>query len=116
MPVLYNGIPVDKAMNNPKTPQNLVHDGYQYGYFKNGNTVRMTGLGNYVGVSSRSYSLDSHYLTIWGNKIPYSVNGSRVSFGTWKNSWGSATVTMKMQISSNSAADRANVDSKPIQD
>lgn len=116
MPVLYNGIPVDKAMNNPKTPQNLVHDGYQYGYFKNGNTVRMTGLGNYVGVSSRSYSLDNHYLTIWGNKIPYSVNGGRVNFGTWKISWGSATVTMKMQISSNSAADRESIDSKPIQD
>lgn len=74
-PKLYDGENIDQAMNENKAPQNSVHDGALYGYFKDANTARLTGLGTYVGSWSVNYTVDNQSITLTtsNNSVPSKV-------------------------------------------
>lgn len=112
-PVLYDGEDVDKAMNENKAPQNLVHDGVAKGYFYDSSTVHLTGLGTYSGEYSNPYTINNKTINIGSQdykNIPYSLNGNSISFQNWQTKTSDGhTITWQMKWDNNA---QSYVDSK----
>ncbi|WGV30553.1 hypothetical protein QJV49_00810 [Lactococcus sp. NH2-7C] len=83
----YDGMNPDRAMKNGG-PQNLIHDGVEYYYFTDNNSVKLTGLGTYVSSAKHSYRITDRSITIDGvgyqkttlAEIPYKIENGEVFF------------------------------------
>ncbi|CAK1232376.1 hypothetical protein [Fructobacillus evanidus] len=118
-PKTYNGLGIDQAMDQPGAPQDLVHDYVQMLYFTDGNAVRTTGLGTYIGETTEHYSVTSQTLNLElpsnvQYKIPYHIDHGTVVFDSWNQSFDNQN-TFNFELTSNPDA-KSLIDSKPMQD
>ncbi|QVI33972.1 hypothetical protein KG086_09200 [Lacticaseibacillus chiayiensis] len=120
VPELYDGENVNQAMTENKAPQNSVHDGVLYGYFKDANTVRLTGLGAYVGSYSANYTVDNHNIVLTLSNsavptkvIPYTLNADgTVLLKSFSTDFDGHTLTNKVNFDDQA---KAYVDQKQTQ-
>ncbi|MDG3060944.1 hypothetical protein KTT66_13065 [Lacticaseibacillus casei] len=120
VPELYDGEDVNQAMTENKAPQNSVHDGVLYGYFKDANTARLTGLGAYVGSYSANYTVDNHNIVLKLSNsavptkvIPYTLNvDGTVLLKAFSTDFEGHTLTSKVNFDEQA---RAYVDQKQAQ-
>lgn len=76
----YDGMNPDDAMS-AGAPQNLVHDGVEYYYFTDAQTVEFTGLGNYNPKASDAYTVSPDGVQLPGGQmIRYQVSDGQVTF------------------------------------
>lgn len=100
-PQLYNGEPVDKAMDEQKAPQNIVHD---YTVSVNFDRSSQALLKYILEVHPRhvSYTANKGILKIGKYSIPYTLNGHSVTFLPWKESDGQGgTITYRFMSNNN---------------
>lgn len=94
-PQLYNGEPVDKAMDEQKAPQNIVHD---YTVLVNFDHSSQALLKYILEIHPRhvSYTANNGVLKVGKYSIPYTINGHSVTFLPWKESDGQGgTITYR---------------------
>lgn len=120
VPEFYDGENIDQAMTENKAPQNSVHDGVLYGYFKDADTARLTGLGAYVGSYSANYTVDNHNIFLTLNNsavptkvIPYTLNADgTVLLKALNTNFDGHTLTSKVNFDDQA---KAYVDQKQTQ-
>ncbi|WP_424320440.1 hypothetical protein ACPD8N_06660 [Lacticaseibacillus chiayiensis] len=120
VPELYDGENVNQAMAENKAPQNSVHDGALYGYFKDANSARLTGLGAHVGSYSANYTVDNHNIVLTLSNsavppkvIPYTLNADgTVLLKNLNTNFDGHTLTSKVNFDDQA---RAYVDQKQTQ-
>ncbi|GAX04191.1 hypothetical protein IWT140_01829 [Secundilactobacillus pentosiphilus] len=94
-PVLYNGQPVNKAMDEQKAPQNTVHDYTVLVNFDQASKATTQYIGE-IRPEHKSYTVANDTLTLGKYHIPFSTNGKAVTFLPWKASDGQGgTITYK---------------------
>lgn len=96
-PTLFNGVSVDTAMEKHGAPQNIVSDYSKIGYVKNDSTIRMNQMRSSFDVK---YNIMKTYVVIDGKNVPYTVQGTEVSFGTWTEPSGKDVITMHLRTES----------------
>lgn len=96
-PKLFNGIDVDKAMEKSGAPQNIVSDYTKVGYVKNDSTIRMEQMRSAFDVK---YTITKTYVVIDGSTIPYTTQGTGVTFGSWTEPHGKDVITMNLRTES----------------
>lgn len=96
-PSLFDGIDANKAMNENKAPQNLMHDGGKGVTFTNENTVHIELAGTYRPDTDMDYTLTEDTLTIGQDNIPYFINEGLITFGTWTTDWSGHEVTWSIK-------------------
>ncbi|WP_211761144.1 hypothetical protein [Lactiplantibacillus plantarum] len=100
MPIKYDGVDINDAMDNGTAPQSTVHDGHLEGSFINDHEARMTyvmGATNNV----EHYTLKNGILKIGAfvYQVPYTMNNGVVSFPLWEEKTnGNHTMTMEMKL------------------
>ncbi|MCZ2490670.1 hypothetical protein [Dellaglioa carnosa] len=96
-PKLFNGMDVDKAMEKSGAPQNIVSDYTKVGYVKNDSTIRMEQMRSAFDVK---YTITKTYVVIDGSTIPYTTQGTGVTFGSWTEPHGKDVITMNLRTES----------------
>ncbi|MDK1727833.1 hypothetical protein [Dellaglioa algida] len=96
-PKLFNGMDVDKAMEKSGAPQNIVSDYTKVGYVKNDSTIRMEQMRSAFDVK---YTITETYVVIDGSTIPYTTQGTGVTFGSWTEPHGKDVITMNLRTES----------------
>lgn len=84
----YDGMEPGKAIESGTVPQNLIHDGTQYYYFVDKQSVKTTGLGTYNPTQTKTYVIDDKAIAIGNQRIPYEISGQNVTFlNYYSNDW-----------------------------
>lgn len=96
-PKLFNGMDVDKAMEKSGAPQNIVSDYTKVGYVKNDSTIRMEQMRSAFDVK---YTITKTYVVLDGSTIPYTIQGTGVTFGSWTEPHGKDVITMNLRTES----------------
>ncbi|MCT6821966.1 MAG: hypothetical protein M3Z91_03295 [Lactobacillus apis] len=109
-PKLYDGEPIDKAMEERKAPQNSVHDGTVTLYFANSEIVEQSFIGSYNPKFESHYRITPNELIVRNDHIPYEINNGQVIFKNWLVKDGSHTVTYEIR---NYPGAKEDIDSKP---
>lgn len=112
-PYLYDGEPVDNAMNNGNAPQNLVHDETNNITFIDENTMRSKMVGSYNPVNTAKYSVTQKYIIINKNddmsgKVPYKFVDDEIIFNKWISTSEGHKITWQATISDNVVSDNSD--------
>lgn len=94
-PELYNGEDVNKAMDEQKAPQNIVHDYTVSVTFDHPSQALLKYILE-VHPRHMNYTVNNGILKVGKYNIPYAINGKSVTFLPWKASDGQGgTITYK---------------------
>ncbi|MDK1726071.1 hypothetical protein [Dellaglioa algida] len=84
-------------MGKSGAPQNIVSDYTKVGYVKNDSTIRMEQMRSAFDVK---YTITKTYVVIDGSTIPYTTQGTGVTFGSWTEPHGKDVITMNLRTES----------------
>lgn len=115
-PTLYDGEPVNQAMDEQKAPQNLFHDGVANIRFMDEATAHIGLAGSYRPDHDTAYTLTSRTLTVNQHTIPYSIENGLISFESWTTEDQSHTITWSFEPEGEAAENSSENTSDTIVD